>query len=239
MSAVIIRTRASLARLPLVAGLPHAGALAVIGVLCWLPTTVWPVLRFTVPMHSENAFGPAYHGPDIVTESWSWGRSDSVTAHVEAGLGQGNVISLAIIVLGLTAGVVGALCWLLVRGQGGVLLGAVGTTFALAVCAQSVGERYGYLLSQWWSEPMPTSVVIETTAVGYGEVAAVVALLAALGSCVWRPLVNLFGPMLGKANGADALPVPQSARRGPPLEGPSVEFSDDAVEPVRGWRRPD
>lgn len=239
MSAVITRMQAFVARLPLVAGRPPAGALAVLGVLCWLPTTVWPVLRFTIPMHSGNAFGPAYDGADVVTESWSWGRSVTVTGHVDAGLGQGNVITLAIIVLGLTAGVVGALCWLRVRGEAGVLLGAVGTTFALAVCARSVGERYGYLWSEWWSYPTPTSAVIETTTVGYGEVAAVIALLAALGSCLWHPLVTLIGPRLGAAVGVAAAPVPQSARRGRALEGPPVEFCDEAGEPRGGGRRAD
>ncbi len=235
--AVLARIKAFLARLPLVAGRPPAGALALIGVLCWLPTTVWPVLRFTFPMRAENAFGPGYRGPDLVTESWSWGRSVTVTGHVDASLGQGNVITLAIILIGLTAGVLGALCWLLVRGEAGVLLGAVGTTFALAVCARSVGERYGYLMSEWWSDPAPTSAVIETTTVGHAEVAAAIALLAALGSCVWRPLVTVAGPRLRSAVGAAPVPQPQGARRGPALEGPPVELSDEADEPSRGWRR--
>ena len=78
VAAVVARIQAFVARLPLVAGRPPAGALALLGVLCWLPTTVWPVLRFTFPMRAENAFGPAYHGPDVVTESWSWGKSVTV-----------------------------------------------------------------------------------------------------------------------------------------------------------------
>ena len=237
MSALVARLQAFVARLPLVAGRLPAGAFALLGVLCWLPTTRWPVLRFTFPMQAENAFGPAYPGPDVITESWSWGRSDTVTAHVDAALGQGNLITLAIIVFGLTAGVFGALCWLLVRGEAGVLLGAVGTTFALAVCARSVGERYGYLLSEWWSDPTPTGAVIETTIVGYGEVAAVVASLAALGSCIWHPLVSLLGARLGRADGAAAVAVPQGARPGPTLQGPSVELSNEAGEPGRGGRR--
>lgn len=237
MSAVVAQIRAFVARLPLVAGRPPAGALALLGVLCWLPTTVWPVLRFTFPMQAENAFGPDYPGPDVVTESWSWGRSVTVTGHVDAGLGQGNLITLVIIVVGLTAGVLGALCWLLVRGEAGVLLGAVATTFALAVCARSVGERYGYLLSQWWSDPAPTSAVIETTTVGHAEVAAAIALLAALGSCVWHPLVTVAGPGLRRAVGAATVPEPQVARRGPALEGPPVELSDDVGEPAQGRRR--
>lgn len=239
MSAVVARMQAFMSRLPLVAGRAPAGALAVLGVLCWLPTTVWPVLRFTFPMQAENAFGAAYHGADVVTESWSWGRSVSVTGQVDAGLGQGNVITLAIIVIGLTAGALGALCWLLVRGEAGVLLGAVGTTFALAVCAGSVGERYGYLWSEWWSDPAPTTVVIETTVVGRGEVVAAVALFAALVSCVWRPLVTLTGSRLGGALGANVVPEPHGARRGRTLEGPPVEFSDEAGEQARGWRSRD
>ena len=236
MSAVVERMQALVARMPLVAGRPPAGALALFGVLCWLPTTVWPVLRFTFPMQAANAFGPAYDGPDVVTESWSWGRSVTMTGPVDAGLGQANLITLAVIVVGLTAGVLGALCWLLVRGEAGVLLGAVGTTFALAVCVGSVAERYGYLWSEWWSDPTPTSAVIETTTVGYGEVAAVIALLAALGSAVWHPIVTLVAPRLGRGVDAAAMPEPQGSRRDRPLEGPAVEFSDE-VEPDRGRPR--
>ena len=237
LSAVVTWIKAFVARLPLVTGRPPAGALAMLGVLCWLPTTVWPVLRFTFPMHAENAFGSAYRGPDVVTESWSWGRSVTQTGNVDAGLEQANAVTLAIIVIGLVAGVLGALCWLLVRGQPGVLLGAVGTTFALAVCAGSVGERYGYLWSQWWSDPTPTSAVIETTTVGHGEVAAVIALSAALVSCLWQPLSSLVGPRWGAAVGSAPIPAPQGAGRGRALEGPPVEFSDDIDAGRIGTRR--
>lgn len=237
LSSVVTRMKAFVSCLPLVAGRPTAGALVVLGVLCWLPTTVWPVLRFTFPMHAENAFGSAYRGPDVITESWSWGRSVTQTGNVDAGLGQTNVIPLAIIVLGLTAGVVGALCWLLVRGEAGVLLGAVGTTFALAICAGSVGQRYGYLWSQWWSDPTPTSGVIETTTVGHGEVVAVIALLAALVSCLWQPLVGLVGSRSGAALGAAPMPDRQGAGRGRALEGPPVEFSEDDGTGGSRWRR--
>ncbi len=186
-----------------------AGVLTLVGLALVVPTVWLPTFRLSLSDAGRGA---------LLSEenAWSWGRS------VMRGGPErvfGNEQGLALLLVALAIGLVGALAWLLVPGVVGLLLALVGVAIVTSRVATSVAQRLGRAAEVEVYKPTGLDVRSYTLPGAVLETASAVVLVVALVVMVVQALRWVRPPAAREGAGADEV-------------GAGEVGADEGVEPA-------